>query len=156
MKKLKLIFCILFQVLVLYFFSTEVSAVCLPPFAKIDSISAHDECLDINDKTKFCGGSIEIKNNCKKTYYVDDKQLKPGSAVYPSLSNPTWSIFIRDENRTEEIVVKGTSNTENFNSGNRGETKVTLEFFKVVEILAVAVLGLFFLRKFILKRREKK
>lgn len=156
MRKLKLVFCILFQVITVYFFSTEVSAVCPPPFAKIDSISAHDECLDINDKTKFCGGSIEIKNNCKGIYYIEGEPVKPGSAVYPSLPNPTWSIVITNSNRTENIIVKGTSNEENLTSGENKETDRILLFFRVIIILVGFICAFIILKKLTPKRRVKR
>jgi len=98
------------------FWSKEVQAICIPPFAKIDSITPHDNCLDINDKTKFCGGSIEIINNCGDVYYVEGEEIKSGRAVYPSLPDPTWTITITNRDGSKNIIVKGTSSEENFSS----------------------------------------
>lgn len=49
-----------------------VQAYCPPYFAKIDSIEPEYPCLDINDDTHFCGGSLSIYNNCEDTFYYYD------------------------------------------------------------------------------------
>lgn len=49
--------------------STGTLAYCIPYFAKIESISPKYDCLDINDRTPFCGGSIEVVNHCLGDFY---------------------------------------------------------------------------------------
>lgn len=49
-------------------------AYCPPYFAKIDSIEPKYDCLDINDRTKFCGGAIEIINHCPGEFYFYGKE----------------------------------------------------------------------------------
>jgi len=93
-----------------------VHASCPPPFAKIAYISPHSSCLYISDKTKFCGGSIEIVNNCSENYYVNGKELLPRLATFPHLSQENWTVTIHDANNTETVTVRGTSTDGNFHA----------------------------------------
>jgi len=102
--------------LLLLFHPTFAMADCPPPFAKIEYISPHNSCLYISDKTKFCGGSIEIVNNCSENYYVNGKELLPRLATFPRLSQQNWTVTIHDANNTETVTVRGTSTDGNFHA----------------------------------------
>ncbi|MFZ3077651.1 MAG: hypothetical protein WA139_04305 [Candidatus Aenigmatarchaeota archaeon] len=45
------------------------SSYCPPYFAHIDNITPQISCLDINDRTNYCGGAIEIINHCNEEFY---------------------------------------------------------------------------------------
>jgi len=147
----KVLYPLIIAFLLMVYPPSPVHASCPPPFAKIESISPHNSCLYISDKTKFCGGSIEIVNNCSESYYVNGKELLPRLATFPRLSQQNWTVTIHDANNTETVTVRGTSTEGNFHAKpyvdkSRYTAKPTsfsrLLFFIVPLALLIAIIAI--------------
>lgn len=137
---------------------SQVEAFCPPPFAKIDFISSHDKCLDINDRTKFCGGSIEIINKCSKDYFLNQtKLLKQGSSLYPPVPEKSWTLTLTTSDKIETVIIRGTSTAENFNVTPYSDADSKRNIFSPINIGAlgiVAIVLLGFFKGIWLKRKS--
>jgi hypothetical protein len=90
------LFLILFIFAFLIFLPIRSSAYCPPFFAFVDKDqSAYPECLEISEGM-FCGGDLEVKNNCSDKVLLGGKRIFPGKTEY-GFSEVGW-----DYNSTEQ------------------------------------------------------
>jgi hypothetical protein len=98
--------------LTILLFSNDAVAACPSFFAFVDkNQSTYPKCLEINGGM-FCGGDLEVKNNCSQEVTLNDKIISPGETKY-GFKEVYWN-YNSSEQKKQTWVLKGVLGKESF------------------------------------------